>query len=125
MLWGNYSFGAVRTAGTFTQMGGLLGIDRGGHFYASKDIWDPVKSRRINWGWAKSVGASVDASVGPSAGVGTASGFPPGSAQTLAREVLWDPALQMLVFPPLEEQAQLRRREQLMVAELGRQLHRC
>jgi hypothetical protein len=55
--------------------------------YASKDFFDPVKKRRINWGWAR---------------------VPPASTQTLPREVTWHPQLQQLVFSPLEEQAALR-----------------
>lgn len=54
---------------------------------ASKDLWDPVKQRRINWGWAR---------------------VPPASTQTLPREVTYDPDLQQLVTAPVEEQAQLR-----------------
>jgi len=58
-----------------------------GHFYASKDFWDPVKKRRINYGWAT---------------------VPPQSTQTLPREVTWNPELQQLVYSPVEEQKELR-----------------
>ncbi len=61
-----------------------------GNFYASKDFYDPVKKRRINWGWAQ---------------------VPPASTQTLPREVTWNPELQQLVYSPLEEQDQLRGEE--------------
>jgi len=63
-----------------------VNIDKG-RFYASKDFWDPVKERRINWGWAM-----ADA-------IGT---------QSLPRMVTWNPELQQLVHSPLEEQDQLR-----------------
>merc|ERR1712176_1126117 len=58
-----------------------------GKYYATKDFWDPVKKRRLLWGWA----------------------VPPCNAQTLAREVTWNPELQQLVYSPIEEQARLRR----------------
>ena len=58
-----------------------------GALYASKDFYDPVKKRRINWGWAR---------------------VPPSSTQTLPREVTWHPELQQLVYSPLEEQNALR-----------------
>merc|ERR1711920_830895 len=58
-----------------------------GQLYASKDFWDPVKKRRINWGWAR---------------------VPPQSTQTLPREVTWNPELQQLVYSPVEEQDKLR-----------------
>ena len=60
-----------------------------GTMYASKDFFDPVKKRRINWGWARQ---------GPSCI----------SSQTLPREVTWHPELQQLVHSPLEEQNALR-----------------
>ena len=56
-------------------------------FYASKDFYDPVGKRRINWGWAT---------------------VPPASTQTLPREVTWHPELQQLVYSPLKEQDALR-----------------
>jgi len=58
-----------------------------GHFYASKDFYDPVKKRRINWGWAQ---------------------VPPASTQTLPRVITWNPELQQLVYSPAEEQESLR-----------------
>lgn len=58
-----------------------------GHFYASKDFYDPVKKRRINWGWAQ---------------------VPPASTQTLPRVITWNPELQQLVYSPAEEQDSLR-----------------
>ena len=56
-------------------------------FYASKDFYDPIGKRRINWGWAT---------------------VPPASTQTLPREVTWHPELQQLVYSPLKEQDALR-----------------
>jgi hypothetical protein len=35
----------------FQARGGGVLVDEG-LFYASKDFWDPVKQRRILWGWA-------------------------------------------------------------------------
>eukprot|EP01052_Picozoa_sp_SAG31_P022841 SAG31_NODE_1840_length_7122_cov_2.822156_4_plen_1100_part_00 len=60
-----------------------------GDFGASKDFYDPVKKRRINWGTAR---------------------IPPYHAQTLPREVTWHPELQQLMFGPLEELKALRGR---------------
>ena len=57
-----------------------------GQYYATKDFWDPVKGRRILWGW----------------------GVPPLDAQSLPREVTWNPELQQLCYAPLREQAELR-----------------
>jgi hypothetical protein len=62
----------------------IIDADR---LYASKDFYDPVKKRRINWGWAR---------------------VPPASTQTLPREVTWNPELQILVHSPIEEQKELR-----------------
>jgi sucrose-6-phosphate hydrolase SacC (GH32 family) len=60
-------------------------LDTGpGRTYASKDFADPVKGRRLLWGWG------------------------PGSVLTLPREILWHPELQQLVFAPIEETALLR-----------------
>lgn len=58
-----------------------------GNYYASKDFYDPVKNRRINWGWSQ---------------------VAPGSTQSLPREVTWHPELQQLVHSPVEEQDKLR-----------------
>lgn len=82
------------TPGAFTATPGIMAglketkIDQGA-FYASKDFYDPVKKRRINWGWAQ---------------------VHPASVQSLPREVTWHPELQQLVFSPVEEQDTLRGR---------------
>lgn len=57
-----------------------------GAFYAAKDFWDPVRGRRINWGWART----------------------PQGAQTMPREMNYHPQLKQLVYSPLEETAALR-----------------
>ena len=51
---------------------------------ASKDFWDPVKKRRILWGWS--------------------TGGPP---KALPRELTYHPALQSIVQHPVEELAEL------------------
>eukprot|EP00747_Dinoflagellata_sp_TGD_P126829 gnl/TRDRNA2_/TRDRNA2_174318_c0_seq2.p1 gnl/TRDRNA2_/TRDRNA2_174318_c0~~gnl/TRDRNA2_/TRDRNA2_174318_c0_seq2.p1 ORF type:complete len:451 (+),score=63.52 gnl/TRDRNA2_/TRDRNA2_174318_c0_seq2:87-1439(+) len=58
-----------------------------GSYYASKDFWDPVGARRINWGWAL---------------------VPPSGVQSLPREVTYHPELKQLVFSPIAELKQLR-----------------
>lgn len=93
MCVGTYTEGPPKTAGNFTATPGIAAglketkIDMG-RFYASKDFYDPVKQRRINWGWAQTAG--------------------PTNVQTMPREVTWHPELQQLVFSPVEEQAVLR-----------------
>jgi len=62
-----------------------------GRFYASKDFYDPVKDRRINYGWAQTAG--------------------PTNVQTMPREITWHPELQQLVYSPVEEQDTLRTKE--------------
>ena len=58
-----------------------------GQMYAGKDFFDPVKQRRLLWGWA-----SVQ----------------PNSTMTLVREITWNPVLGQLEYPPLQEQDELR-----------------
>jgi len=86
MQVGTYIAGPPKTNGNWTALLPEVKIDAG-NFYASKDFYDPVKGRRINWGWAT---------------------VPPASTQTLPREVTWNPELQQLVFSPVEEQDHLR-----------------
>jgi sucrose-6-phosphate hydrolase SacC (GH32 family) len=86
MQVGTYVAGPPKSNGNWTALLDEVKIDAG-HFYASKDFYDPVKRRRINWGWAQ---------------------VPPASTQTLPREVTWHPELQQLVYSPVEEQEQLR-----------------
>ena len=54
---------------------------------ASKDFFDPVKQRRINWGWLTTTDYGV---------------------QSLPRELHYHPVLKQLTFNPVEEQDQLR-----------------
>ena len=86
MVPGTYTAGLPRTDGNWTTTAKEQLVDAG-HLYASKDFYDPVKGRRINFGWAT---------------------VPPASTQTLPREVTWHPVLQQLVFSPVEEQDSLR-----------------
>ena len=47
---------SVRKLGVFTPAPGPAGKEAlvdAGAFYASKDFYDPVKQRRINFGWAQ------------------------------------------------------------------------
>lgn len=95
MSVGTYDEGEVRTPGTFSATPGIAAGLKGklvdaGDFYASKDFYDPVKKRRINWGWAT---------------------VPPASVETLPREVTWHPELEQLVHAPVEEQDSLRDQE--------------
>merc|ERR1712070_433494 len=88
---GTYVDNGPRVPGTFEA---TKGVARGlqpqtvdnGAYYAGKDFWDPVKKRRLLWGWARLSRSS----------------------NTLAREVTWHPQLQQLVFSPIEEQSALR-----------------
>lgn len=99
MCVGTYTEGPIKTAGNFTATPGIKAglketkIDMG-QFYASKDFYDPVKDRRINYGWATTAG--------------------PTNVQTMPREITWHPELQQLVHSPVEEQDSLR------VKEIGR-----
>jgi len=87
MQVGTYVAGPPRTSGNWTALLKQEQLVDAGNYYASKDFADPAKGRRINWGWAT---------------------VPPASTQTLPREVTWHPALQQLVFSPVEEQDSLR-----------------
>jgi sucrose-6-phosphate hydrolase SacC (GH32 family) len=93
MCVGTYTEGELKTTGNFTATPGIAAglketkIDMG-RFYASKDFYDPVKDRRINWGWAQTAG--------------------PTNVQTMPREITWHPELQQLVYSPVDEQDKLR-----------------
>eukprot|EP00294_Goniomonas_avonlea_P016037 CAMPEP_0114543504 /NCGR_PEP_ID=MMETSP0114-20121206/2390_1 /TAXON_ID=31324 /ORGANISM="Goniomonas sp, Strain m" /LENGTH=606 /DNA_ID=CAMNT_0001727845 /DNA_START=18 /DNA_END=1838 /DNA_ORIENTATION=+ len=90
MQVGSYIEGPANTTGRWEATPGVDFSERkidAGAFYASKDFYDPVKQRRINWGWAI---------------------VPPASTQTLPREVMYHPVLQQLTFPPVEELTTLR-----------------
>jgi len=89
MQVGTYREGPRNSTGTWSAVGGvpfeLVSIDSGVS-YAAKDFYDPVKGRRINWGWASTSPATM----------------------TLPREVTWHPQLQQLIHSPVEEQESLR-----------------
>jgi hypothetical protein len=72
-------------------------------FYASKDMYDPVRKRRITLGWVGSITSSTTSSITSSQGPHDL------SAESLFRTVHWDSTLKQLVYAPLEEQEQLRR----------------
>ena len=96
MSVGSYVAGPPKQLGNFTALGPEVLIDHGA-FYASKDFYDPVGKRRINWGWAQiAYGPWNDGSAWDS------------SAHTLPREITWNAELQQLVFSPLAEQEKLR-----------------
>jgi beta-fructofuranosidase len=81
--------GAPRTVGNWTSAERAGFPNRKsdhGQYYATKDFWDPVKERRLLWGW----------------------GVPPLNAQTLVREMTWNAELRQLEYKPMEEQTQLR-----------------
>eukprot|EP01116_Phalansterium_solitarium_P025276 TRINITY_DN9582_c0_g1_i2.p2 TRINITY_DN9582_c0_g1~~TRINITY_DN9582_c0_g1_i2.p2 ORF type:complete len:632 (+),score=194.35 TRINITY_DN9582_c0_g1_i2:80-1975(+) len=91
---GTYLSGAENSTGTWTATPGVtfdewpVDYSAGsGGYYASKSFWDPVKQRRIIWGWAQ---------------------VAPASTQTLPREVTYDPRIQRLLFNPIDELKQLR-----------------
>lgn len=92
---GDYVAGSPGQVGSFNATPGWedlfvqVKIDPGA-FYASKDNVFPAldnSTRRVNWGWAK-----VD----------------PASAQTLPREITFNPEARVLEQKPLEELTQLR-----------------
>jgi beta-fructofuranosidase len=85
-------------------------------FYASKSFWDPVKERRIVWGWVKTAAYLEDAP-------GFRGGQCPGVGQvmtntnSLPRVATYDPALQSLLFFPVEEMENLRGKKLANVGE--------
>ena len=86
-MLGKYTDGSPGTAGEWKSLAAPAYIDRG-QLFAGKDMWDPVKGRRLYWAWAHDV--------------------LPASALTLAREVTWHGVLQQFIFAPIEEQQALR-----------------
>jgi len=76
-------------------------IDQG-PLYASKDFWDPIKSRRINWGWSMAIDFA-----------------PIMATQSLPRAVTWHPELQQLVYSPLDEQDELRTAKLAVVSNVA------
>jgi beta-fructofuranosidase len=93
MMVGTYVAGPPKQLGSFTATKGVPNTETlidSGALYASKDMYDPVKQRRINWGWAKIAFGERSTNTWDS------------SAHTLAREVTWHPELQQLVYSPIE-----------------------
>lgn len=93
---GTYTFGAPKVLGNFTatldweDLFVQRSIDKGA-FYASKDNIYPTKqgtTRRINWGWAT---------------------IKPASAQTLPREITFNPDARSLQQYPIQELKDLRK----------------
>ena len=89
MQFGTWEDGKPGEPGTWSNIGKEVLIDQG-NFYASKDFYDPVKKRRINWGWAQ---------------------VSPGSTLTLGREVVYNEELEQLEYLPLDEQKDLRMKQ--------------
>lgn len=93
---GSYTAGARGSTGTWTTIHAPVTMD-GGQVFAGKDMWDPVKKRRLYWAWAHDVA--------------------PASALTLTRAITYHPMLKTFVYSPLEEQALLRGQQ---LAAVGR-----
>jgi sucrose-6-phosphate hydrolase SacC (GH32 family) len=90
MQVGTWQDGKPGQTGSFTPTPGFdfnRKIIDAGDFYASKDFYDPLKKRRINYGWAT---------------------VSPGSTLSLPREVVWSQQMSQLLYLPLEEQKALR-----------------
>ena len=66
-----------------------VALDDPGATHASKDFWDPVRGRRVMWVWAKGAAA-------------------PHGAQTVPREVTFDPRTGRLNYLPVRELVSLR-----------------
>jgi len=90
MQFGDWKDPGVHQMGTWEPTPGVSHdefiIDKGA-YYASKDFWDPIKKRRINWGWAR---------------------VPPASTQSLPRVLTYHPGIQSLLYTPAEELQSLR-----------------
>ena len=154
MTLGWYTPGAPKSLGTFEELPPSTHRKSDhGQYYATKDFHDPVKNRRILWGWGVPP-LNVRRPTLPSFALQTATFrincqskkekgtqcahinpvrkrahicrlIPPYSlystkhnnpfsgatitkAQSLPREVTWNPELQQLCYSPLDEQASLR-----------------
>ena len=83
--------GEQNTTGTWTPLAGVgaqrVDLSPGWGLYASKDFHDPVKDRRILWGWLTTVDYGI---------------------QSLPRVLHFHPQLRQLTFNPAEEQDALR-----------------
>ena len=91
MQLGIYDEGEQNTTGTWTPLAGVgaqrVDLSPGWGLYASKDFHDPVKDRRILWGWLTTVDYGI---------------------QSLPRVLHFHPQLRQLTFNPAEEQDALR-----------------
>ena len=83
---GNLTDGAFGSAGAWVNIGPASTVD-GGQLFAGISAWDPVRRRRLYWGWAHDV--------------------PPASAITMARSITYDTEIQHFVYSPLEEMQRL------------------
>lgn len=79
------SDGKSGTPGTWVQLGASVPLDNGST-HASKDFYDPVKDRHVMWVWATVTNG----------------------AQTVPREMTYDPRCNRVLFNPVEEIAALR-----------------
>merc|ERR1712216_376346 len=77
------------------------------YFYAAKSFYDPVKERRIVWGWIK-LGTVLEPSIGFRAGECPGIGKVMVNTNSLPREAQYDPMLQRLLFFPIDELVDLR-----------------
>eukprot|EP00035_Acanthoeca_spectabilis_P039215 m.60121 g.60121 ORF g.60121 m.60121 type:complete len:256 (+) comp9493_c0_seq4:1828-2595(+) len=68
-----------------------------------KSFWDPVKQRRLQYGWVQGRGlvGEEDSTLGPNLTLKN-------NHQSLLRQVTYDPRLGMLLFTPIDELALLR-----------------
>ena len=108
---GTYDEGAPMTTGTWTPLKGaaghLDGVDAT-FFYASKSFWDPVKSRRIMWGWVRAGLGKASGDVSNKDECTLVNGNGRYNMNSLARETNYDPLLRRLTFFPIEEYDELR-----------------
>lgn len=103
---GTYDEGGPMTPGTWKTLEGATGrLDGIGSdfFYASKSFWDPVKSRRIMWGWVRAGLGSSSASVADHDECDLENGNARVNMNSLARETNYDPLLKQLTFFPIAE----------------------
>ncbi|EPS71507.1 hypothetical protein M569_03251, partial [Genlisea aurea] len=75
-----------------------------GNFYASKSFYDPVKKRRILWGWANESDSTADDVKKGWAGI-----------QLIPRTILLDPSGKQLLQWPVEEVESLRGRKKVEI----------
>lgn len=91
---GTWHEGADGVVGWWEAFSGPIVMDQGSS-YASKDLWDSKRGRRISFSWARLQPAAQGDQIN-------------GDVQTLAKQVTYHPVLQRLLFAPLKELAELR-----------------